>query len=676
MIEHRAYSVLTVKGMQDKPDGLTISGIASTPVTDRQGDIVEPMGAKFKTPMPLLWQHHADKPIGHVTFAKPNKDGIPFTAFLPNVVEPGLLKDRIDEAIHSIKYRLVGAISIGFKAVKGRVESIKGGFRFLEWDWLETSVVTIGANDQATIHTIKSLDQQQRAASGAERQYDYTHSVPIELSAGAMSPAEARRTTSPGATGKTLSTFSHKGTGMKTSVAEQIGNYEGERAYKMQQVDALLETADSDSRPLNETEQKQYDDLTNEVEQIDKHVDNLRRREKLLLTATPVTQEAGNDPDQASRVRQESGRPASVIFSKRNAFPGQAFARLVKAIAIGQGSRSDTEMYIRENFRDMPEIGKAYKELSMVQKAPVAAGTTTDADWAAPLVNYTDLASEFIELLRPQTILGRLTGVRRVPFNVRIPKLASGATSQWVGQGLPKPVSALDFDSVTMLFHKLSTIVVLTDELVRFSSPSAEIAVRDEVVGSVAQAMDATFIDPSVAAVSGVSPASITNGISAGGNPGTTVATITTALTAALSGVATANLNISSGVWIMRPQTAVYLSTVRTTQDILGFPGMGLSGGTLLGFPVIVSGNMPADTGSSSYIVFLVQNEIYVADDGQTRVDASREATLQMDSAPSSGAQSGVSMFQSNMVAIRAERFATWLRRRDTAVAVISDVSF
>ena len=665
-----AYSVLNVKGMQDRPDGLTISGIASTPVTDRQGDIVEPMGAKFRTPMPLLWQHHADKSVGNVTFARPTKDGIPFTAFLPNVVEPGIVQDRVNEAIHSIKYRLVGAVSIGFKAINGAVEKIKGGLHFKEWEWLELSLVTIPANQEATIHTIKSLDQQQRAASGA-------------VSSGFLSSAEVRRfeaaeiaSITPGATGKTLPTFSHKGTGMKTSVAEQIGNYEGERAYKMQQVDALLEAADSDSRPLNETEQKQYDDLTNEVEQVDKHVDNLRRREKLLLTATPVTQEAGNDPEQASRVRQESGRPSSVIFSKRNAFPGQAFARLVKAIAIGQGSRSDTELYIRENFRDMPEIGKAYKELSMVNKAAVAAGTTTDANWAAPLVNYTDLASEFIELLRPQTIIGRLTGVRRVPFNVRIAKLAVGATSQWVGQGLPKPVSALDFDSITMLFTKLATIVVLTDELVRFSSPSAEQAVRDEVVSSVAQAMDATFIDPSVAAVSGVSPASITNGISAIGNPGTTVATVTAALTTALSGVATANVNISSGVWIMRPQTAVYLSTVRTTQDVLGFPGMGLSGGTLLGFPVIVSGNMPADTGTSSYIVFVVQNEIYVADDGQTRVDASREATLQMDSAPASGAQSGVSMFQSNMVAIRAERFANWARRRDTAVAVIQDVSF
>lgn len=462
---------------------------------------------------------------------------------------------------------------------------------------------------------------------------------------------------------------------MNHSIPEQLANYEGERVHKTQQMSQLMDAAATENRTLADEEQSSFDAAAREVEAIDKHVENLKRQQKLLLTATPITSQNGNDPARAQAVRTDAGRSV-VQFSKTNAFEGQAFARLIKAVAIGKGSRSDTEMYIRENFKDMPQIGLAYRELQSVQKAAVDAGTTTDANFAAPLVNYTDLASEFIDLLRPQTILGRLTGVRRVPFNVRIAKLAVGATSQWVGQGLAKPVSALDFDSITMQFSKLATIVVLTDELVRFSSPSAEQAVRDEVVGSVAQAMDATFIDPSVAAVTNVSPASITNGVTAITSGGNTVANTTTALTTALSNAAVGNINLASGVWIMRPQTAVYLASLRTTQEILAFPGMGLTGGTLLGFPVLVSGNMPADTGSSSYIVFLVQNEIYVADDGQTRVEASREASLQMDSAPASGAQALVSMFQNNMVAIRAERYANWARRRDAAVQVIQDVSY
>lgn len=77
---NRAYSILEVKAIQDGEDFVTVEGIASTPTTDRMGDVVEPLGAKFQTPMPLLWQHEHDKPVGHVTFAKPTKAGIPFKA--------------------------------------------------------------------------------------------------------------------------------------------------------------------------------------------------------------------------------------------------------------------------------------------------------------------------------------------------------------------------------------------------------------------------------------------------------------------------------------------------------------------------------------------------------------------------------------------------------------------
>lgn len=658
MIEHRAYSVLNVKGMEQKPDGLTISGIASTPVTDRQGDIVEPMGAKFKTPMPLLWQHHADKPVGLVNFAKPTKEGIPFTAHLPHVKEPGLLQDRVNEAIHSIQYRLVGAVSIGFKAIKGAVESIKGGSHFKEWEWLELSLVTIPANQEATIHTIKSLDQQQRAASGA--------SVTVRSgseSRNANWDSSSVRTyeISPGATGKTLSTFSHKGTGMQTSIGEQIAIHEAEAQFKVKQMDDLL----GDGNVLNDDEDKQYKDLAEEVKNRGRQIENLRLREKLLLTATPVS----GDPEKASQERQEAGRPSNVIFSKSNKPKGTGFTRLCMAVMAGKGSESDTEKYIQRYFRDTPEVMLSYK-------AAIAAGTTTDANWAAPLVNYTDLVNEFIDLLRPATILGRMTQLNRIPFNVRIGKVATGVTGGWVGQGLAKPASAMDLDTVTFAFFKMACIVVLTQELVRFSQPQAEAVVRRELIKAIAQLEDVSFIDPSIAGTANVQPASITNGLTPIGNPGTTVATIKAALTTAISNAAAADLDLTTGVWVMHSRSAVYLSTVSTTQDILGFPGMGLTGGTLLGFPVIASNNVPADTGASRFIAFIVQDDIFLADDGTTRIDASDQASIQMDSAPSAGAQSLVSLWQNNMVGLRAERFANWARRHNAAVQLIEDVSF
>ena len=158
---YRAYSILDIEKMvDDDEDKMTIEGIASTPTPDRMQDVVEPMGAKFKTPMPLLWQHNHDKPIGHVTFAKPEKKGIPFVAEIPKIKEAGVLKDRIDEAIQSIKYKLVAAVSIGFRPIEDAYEFMdNGGIRFKEWEWYELSAVTIPANSEAVITAVKSADK-------------------------------------------------------------------------------------------------------------------------------------------------------------------------------------------------------------------------------------------------------------------------------------------------------------------------------------------------------------------------------------------------------------------------------------------------------------------------------------------------------------------------------------
>lgn len=75
---NRAYSVLNIRTVNE--DERLIEGIASTPSADRMDDVVEPMGAKFALPMPLLWQHNANMPVGHVEFAEPTKKGIPFKA--------------------------------------------------------------------------------------------------------------------------------------------------------------------------------------------------------------------------------------------------------------------------------------------------------------------------------------------------------------------------------------------------------------------------------------------------------------------------------------------------------------------------------------------------------------------------------------------------------------------
>src|SRR5690606_965895 len=155
MQSNRAYSVLEIKSVDVEERSIT--GIATTPETDRVGDIVDPLGAKFADEVPLLWQHQHDKPVGVARFGKATKSGITFRASLPKIDEPGPLKDLVDMAWQSVKAKLVRGVSIGFRAL-GYEPLDSGGLKSTETEIYELSLVTIPANASATIQTIKAFD--------------------------------------------------------------------------------------------------------------------------------------------------------------------------------------------------------------------------------------------------------------------------------------------------------------------------------------------------------------------------------------------------------------------------------------------------------------------------------------------------------------------------------------
>lgn len=146
----RAYSTLEIKRMDD--DSGTITGIASTPTPDRMDDIVVPTGAKYRLPVPLLWQHNHSDPIGEVVEATVTEKGIEVVAKVALGVT-----DEIDRYWKLMKAGLVRGLSIGFRGLE--TEQIEGswGVRFKAWEWLELSAVTIPANAEANIATVKEF---------------------------------------------------------------------------------------------------------------------------------------------------------------------------------------------------------------------------------------------------------------------------------------------------------------------------------------------------------------------------------------------------------------------------------------------------------------------------------------------------------------------------------------
>ena len=310
--------------------------------------------------------------------------------------------------------------------------------------------------------------------------------------------------------------------------------------------------------------------------------------------------------------------------------------------------------------------------LELVLRDAVNPGTTNGPDFASALAQYRALAAEFAALLRPLTIIGKLTGLRSVPFSTSYPRQTAGGVDGWVGQGAPAPVGEITLETATMGFAKATGIVVVTTELARSSKPSAEILLRNELLAGMARFLDEQFIDPAVTAIGDTSPASITNGLTAAQSSDSTATAIAADLGALVATMADADVPFSAPFSIMRGADAAKLAAKRDTAGAPAFPDVRVNGGTLLGIPIVVSNSVPVSGGS--IVVLVDASLIDYSDEGLLAVDSADQATLEMSTTPSAAAQQRISLFQSNLTALRITTFRNWARRSDAAVAVLDNV--
>lgn len=652
-----AYTTFEISNVKEAAAGQkrSFTGIASTISADRSDDVVIPTGAQYKLPLPLLWQHNRKEPIGWVTAVRISAKRIEVDCEVHNETEPGKLKDRLDEAWQQLRAGLVRGLSIGFNPLKWSFIEGSFGVEYAEWEWLELSPVSIPANQDSSITSIKSFDAQARAAAGLTRK------------------GVVRLGPTPGATGNPSSTSS-KETDM--NLQEQIKAAVALRDSKTAAMAEMMNKAAEGGTTLDQEQSDKYDELEGEVKSLDKHIERLKTLEKLELAKASTTRVEDGQRETGARGQgavDVSGRLVRVEALDK----GIAFARYAKCLAASRGSRSEALEIAKAKYPDM-------EKLHTILKAAVAAGTTTDATWLGGLVEYNLFANDFIDYLRPQTIIGKfgqngIPSLFSVPFNIEIPKQTSGGAGYWVGQGLGKPLTKFDVSRVQLGWAKIANIAVLTEEIVRFSNPSADALVRKSLADAIIAKADSDFLNPSVASVANVSPASLTFGVTPVSASGLDADAVRADIASIMKKFIDANLSLMNGVWVMPAVVAMRLSLMRNSLGQKEFPEISMLGGRLEGLPVIVSQYLPNTVSGGSVVVLMDAGEVYLADDGQVTIDASREASLEMSDAPAQSAASGsgaslVSMFQTNSIAMKAERYINWAKRRSEAAQYIDAV--
>lgn len=638
---NRAYSVLDIKSVD--AEKRLIEGIASTPTPDRMNDVIELDGMEFALPLPFLYQHNSRQPIGHVIEARKTRDGLRIKAQIAGDVAP-----FIGEAWALIKAGLIRGLSIGFRPIEEAFNKETGGFRFIKTELFEISAVTIPANAEASILTVKSADSEALAALGQKRN----------------GVVRLANTNSAGVSAKP------QGNAMKKTIAEQILDFQNKRAANAAAMDGLMEKSGDESRSLNAEESENYDNLERENKDIDLHLERLKKHEAQVVgraqSLKAETAVAVADPQKHG----EQVRRGEAITVRKNEPKGIAVARVAIALHNAKGIKSLAADMARKHWPDSPEV-------ELILRTGVDAGDTTTSGWASQLVPAAaNPTGEFLEMLRDATILGRIPGLRRVPFNVAIPIQTGSGTYAWVGEAAAKPVGSLTFDSVTLRWAKAAGIIVITQELAKFSSPQAEVIIRDEMIQSLTRFIDAQFVS-TTAEVSNVSPAGILNGISATAVTGATAALFRVDMNTMLKKFATNKVPLNGLVLLMSSTSALALSLMVTDLGVALFPSISQNGGSILGIPVVISEAV------GTKIIALYAPNIFLAQDDGINIDVSTEASVEMETTPAVGEQSPLStltnlksFWQNNLIGFRVEQFITWKRGRTAAVEYLSPVAY
>lgn len=453
------------------------------------------------------------------------------------------------------------------------------------------------------------------------------------------------------------------------TLAEQIRALLATRKEKSDRMKAVAQASADESRSMDDDEAQEFDTLRDEIKRLDadvsrlKHLEDLERQD--AATAKPVEAAARKS---ASQPLTSKGIGFAQAKDTQKLEPGIGFARYARVKLLSHKDSRPADIVARSLY---PHD----ERLHNMVKAPVEAANTQDPEWAGNLINDSSTFADFVEFLRPRTLLGQIQPLlRNLPFDTPVLVQNTGGTASWVQEGVAKPVTKWSWLKTKMEPLKVAAIAAATEEQLRRASVAADMLFRDELARAVGATIDSTFADPSIAAVADESPGSIFNGVDGLTPHGDT------GIIGARCDIATmmnahndANLNFDDLFWVMSGRNAIALSQMTNEIGNLAYPTVTPMGGTLAGFPVYVSNYAPTDS-DGSFVSLVKGSEIFIGDEGGFDVRVSREASLLMDSAPNSNSTTPtaaqlVSLWQTNSVGFLVERIINWQRRRAAAVA-------
>ena len=311
-----------------------------------------------------------------------------------------------------------------------------------------------------------------------------------------------------------------------------------------------------------------------------------------------------------------------------------------------------------------------------------------------------DYINEIIELLRPMAVV-RAANPRTMPMprgTMTLPSQTGAATASYGGEIAKIPSSQQTIGQIIASYKKLTALVPISNDLLRYADPAADAFVRDDLVKVQALREDLAFLtgDGTQSSPRGFLSFANEYAVQQGGSAGTflstgnstyasggnfitsteayTLATVASELGGAINRLDTANVPDSRRVWFMHPRSYNYLYNVQNALGVYTYRDE-MAKGTLLGYPLKRTTQMPSNlynTGGSqttcSFVMLVEMTDAMILDSMSLELFVSREGSF----TDSNGNQ--VNLVEKDMSLVRSIAEHDFQMRHPASIAVIQGV--
>lgn len=416
-----------------------------------------------------------------------------------------------------------------------------------------------------------------------------------------------------------------------------------ERAKSVERMEAIL----SKEGDLDEAEVKEFEDVEAAIKAMDESIKRLETLEAAKAkTVVPAEPAKGAD-----------GLPHIEVTDPDKGVKGAVFSKITRALAVSKGVVPYAADFAAKTFGEQHPATKA-----------LATGIGSAGGFLVP----EQYSSDIIELLRAVALVRR-AGARTLSMNgtTMVPRINSGTAASYVGENSDIKSTGMTFGQIRLTSRKLAAVVPISNDLLRSPGPNADAIVLDDLLASMANAEDQSFLRGDG---TGNAPKGILHWMNAGNSQasaGATAANIETDVQFLIGSLINNNVRMINPCWMMPPRSKLKLEFLKdAVTNVLTFPEVSEKG-QLKGYPIFTSNNIPINLGggSATEVYFVDMADVLIGEEMGVEVKVSEEASY------NDGTQL-VSAFSQDQTVVRVITKHDICMRHDRSAAVITGATY